>query len=437
MKVIIVMSLQFYKSEMRVILLLLMTILLTVACSSNRNSILLKETPLTHTKINLAHFNHLFTEINVANRKMAVVNIYSKYPNYEYAIEPAEGFACVDDVARAIIMLAQHIELEHDDDALQKLKMLTEFILYMQNENGYFNNFIWQDLSINTSYKTSTADMNWWSFRALWSLQVAYEKVHADLNLRSRIESAINKLIANIKRDIPITGLNLEVVNTITIPSWLPNKYAADQSALAIIALLPYYQKSNDSQVLAIINVLAKGIIQMQKGDADNYPYGMFLSWKNQWHSWGNSQAYALLLAGQQLGHQQYIQSALLEIDNFYPYMLKNGLAESIWIEQKQDGFFESNKKRFPQIAYGIRPMVYALSEAFKITKNHKYIILREKFTAWLFGNNDASKRLYHEENGRTYDAIVSADEINKNSGAESTIEGLLILQMSKIEIIK
>ena len=63
---------------------------------------------------------------------------------------------------------------ETDKNKIQKVKKLTSFLLYMQNENGWFNNFIWDDLSINTTYKTSIAELNWWSLRALWALESVY-----------------------------------------------------------------------------------------------------------------------------------------------------------------------------------------------------------------------------------------------------------------------
>jgi hypothetical protein len=379
--------------------------------------------------INLNHFDHLYAEINIGIKKMAVIRIYSEYPDYSYAIEPAEGFACVDDVARAIVMLSNQLKVQHDDVLLEKLKLLIEFVLYMQNDNGYFNNFIWHDLSINTSYKTSLAELNWWSFRALWSLQVAAELVIDDVKLSNRIASAVKKVVGNIKKDLSARNLTTELVNTIEIPNWLPHQYAGDQAALAIIALLPYYKNSPDAETLSLIKILAKGIMLMQKGNATDYPYGMFLSWKNQWHSWGNSQAYALLLAGQQLNQAKYIQSALLEVNNFYPYLLKNGFAESISIERDTAEYIEKERKSYPQITYGLRPMVYATAEAFKITQDKKYLLQLNRLKSWLFGHNEAEKLIYDLNSGRSYDAIISTKQINLNSGAESTIEALLILQ--------
>ncbi len=412
-----------------IFLLLCMPMFLAPAWSGDEKSTLLQEAASSQSIINLEHFDHLFTEIEVGNKKLGVVNIYSEYPDYAYAAEPAEGFACVDDAARAIILLSEHLKSGHNDDVLLRTKKLIEFVLYMQNANGYFNNFIWQDGSINTSYRTSLAEMNWWSFRALWALEVAHELVLSDRDLASRIDDAIRNVIVNIKRDISLTDFRIEVVDTIEVPTWLPHKYAADQAAVAIIALLPHYKRSGDGQVLEIINALASGIMQMQKGDADNYPYGMFLSWKNLWHAWGNSQAYALLLAGEQLDQPEYTRSALIEIDYFIPYLLNSGFSDSILIKRESDGFSEIKKTRFPQIPYGIRPMVYAASEAFRVTGDQRYLALSARLKSWFFGQNDAAKIIYDQDSGRTYDAIISDTEINMNSGAESTIEGLLAIQ--------
>lgn len=412
-------------------------LILITAASVNAHANSAKESPASDDNINLTHFNHLYKEIEVVTedgqkKTMGIMHIYSEAPNYRYAIEPAEGFTCVDDVARAIIFLADYIRHNGNNTSALRLKkqmkMLIEFVLHMQNVNGYFNNFIWHDYSINSHYKTSLAEMNWWSFRALWSLQFSLDIVKDDAELYQRMDTAINTVVANLKMDLSSKVTQVDTINGLTLPTWLPNKMAADQGALAIISLLPYYKKHQDPQILAIINALAKGIMTMQKGDADHYPYGMFLSWQNLWHSWGNNQAYALLLAGQQLNNVNYINSALVEVDNFYPYILDNGFAEAIWIEKKSGQYKQLQKKSYPQIAYGIRPMVFAAAQAYEITGDNKYLTLMTRLQSWFFGNNDTGKALYNPANGLTFDAINSAQQINHNSGAESTIESLLVM---------
>jgi hypothetical protein len=409
--------------------LLCLPLFTTAACTSDNTQTLPEDAALSPPTVNLDHFDHLFTEIEVDGKAMGVIAIYSEYPDYAFAIEPAEGFACVDDAARAIVFLSKQSHYGRDNEATRKTALLIEFVLHMQNANGYFNNFLWPDGSINTSYRTSLAELNWWSFRALWALESAQQMFPSDRSLTRRIDSAVSKLVANIKRDIPVTEFKTEVVDTIEVPTWLPHKYAADQAAVAIIALLPYFKRSGDDQVLQIIHALAAGTIRMQAGDANHSPYGMFLSWNNMWHAWGNSQAYALLLAGDQLNRPDYTQSALLEIDSFVPYLLESGLSESILIKRESSGFSEMKRTRFPQIAYGIRPMVYAASEAYRTTGDERYDALATRLRSWFIGQNDAAARIYDQETGRTYDAINSATEVNFNSGAESTIEGLLVLQ--------
>jgi len=305
----------------------------------------------------------------------------------------------------------------------------------MQNENGYFNNFIWNDFSINTTYKTSVAELNWWSLRALWSLETAYDLLKHDKDLANRIEVASKKLLVNIKRDLPITDLKTEIVETLKAPTWLPQKYASDQSALLILGLLKNYKRTADNDVKLLIDALAKGIMIMQKGDSSEYPYGAFLSWKNLWHAWGNSQAYALLKVGQEFNNQNYIDSALKEIDNFYPYLLKKGFAEAFWIKKtEENSYTEIKRSSYPQIVYGLRPMIWAASEAYQYSKKEKYLKLTTDLESWLFGNNDAETIMYDEKTGIIFDGIISPKEINRNSGAESTIESLMILlEMEKL----
>jgi hypothetical protein len=393
------------------ILFIVITLVGFVSCTSNKES-----KHIVSDKVNLDHFNHLYKEINFNGKKVGIVHIYSEYPDYEFAIEPEEGFTCVDDVARAMVMLSKYLDKHLEDkEALNKLKKLTEFVLQMQNENGYFNNFIWNDLSINTTYKTSIAELNWWSFRALWGLESSYYLLNSDKDLVKRIEVAIKKLLTNIKRDIPINNLQTEFVKTIEVPTWLPQKYASDQSALLILGLLKNYERTGDDTIKLLIDALAKGIMIMQKGNAQKYPFGAFLSWQNLWHAWGNN--------------QNYIDSALKEIDNFYPYLLENGFAESFWIQKsKNNNFIEVKRNNYPQIAYGLRPMVWAALEAYTYSKNKKYLSLAKEMELWLYGQNDAKGVMYNPVTGICYDGIKSKEEISRNSGAESTIESLMIL---------
>ena len=87
--------------------LLLFSVLFIFMSCRNDDEII--PTPSAINTINLSHFNHLYKEINFKEGQVGIVHIYSSYPNYEFATEPAEGFTAVDDVARAMIMLSKYL----------------------------------------------------------------------------------------------------------------------------------------------------------------------------------------------------------------------------------------------------------------------------------------------------------------------------------------
>jgi hypothetical protein len=93
-----------------------------------------------------------------------------------------------------------------------------------------------------------------------------------------------------------------------------------------------------------------------------------------------------------------------------------------------EDVLSASDEKVYSQIAYGIRPMVYAALEAFKITGSEKHARYAAEYCTWFFANNLQNAQMYFPETGICYDGL-SENRINKNSGAESTIEALLALQ--------
>ena len=64
---------------------------------------------------------------------------------------------------------------------------------------------------------------------------------------------------------------------------------------------------------------------------------------------------------------------------------------------------------------------------------NHeKYADIAGHLAAWFSGANDANKIMYSPTTGRCFDGIQSAS-VNINSGAESTIEALLTMEMVEL----
>ena len=122
------------------------------------------------------------------------------------------------------------------------------------------------------------------------------------------------------------------------------------------------------------------------------------------------------------------VESALNEINYFYKYLIEQQYQNEIRLKNNNNKIVIKEIIQFPQIAYMVRPMVYACLEAYNISKDSNYAELAGKITCWLFGDNITQKPMYNPETGIVYDGIESKDKINLNSGAESTIEGLLTI---------
>lgn len=397
--------------------LLILFVVTTISCHGNEKLI-----------INNSHLDYLYEEIVVDGKEMAIIHIYSDYPDYTFVGDDDEGIACVDDVARAAVYYLYDWEINSEQSSIDKNKKLLEFVLYLQSDNGYFYNFIWDDYSINRDFKTSVAEPNWWSWRALWALMESYVFYNqSDPVFAERIFDSIEKLISAVKKDIPL-DYEYDEMYGFTLPTWLPQKYASDQTAILLLGLIEYYKETKDTIIYNYIKKLCDGIVAMQLKDEAFQFNGAFLSWQNQWHAWGNLQSYALLKCYPILNDEAILNSVLYELDNFYAFLIQTNYLNYFNVEKTSGNLSVIESEGYSQIAYNIRPMVYALLEAYKVTNKDIYAELAAEAAKWLTGRNPANAVMYNKDTGRIFDGINSESEVNKNSGAESTIEGLLTL---------
>jgi len=382
--------------------------------------------------VSTLHLENLYQEVKMPNgTAVGSIAIYSNFPNYTWVADNDEGATCVDDVARAAMFYLNEPDLNTSTTKQDKLNKLVEFVLQMQAENGYFYNFLWGDHTINKTFQTSVAEANWWSWRAFWCLNECYGYYkNKDAAIAARIDKATNALLANIQRDILSKAKTTETISGVEIPKWLPAGSGADQSAILLLGLLSYYQRNNETVVLQGIEKLGEGILLMQKGEINSYPFRAFLSWQNTWHAYGSDAAYAMLKAGKALQKPTWVSAAMQEVDYYYPYLISKGYLESFVVTGSNGTLAKTKESQFSQIAYGIRPMIWATLEAYAINKDPKYASQTATLSSWFLGKNPAQIMIYNSQTGRCYDGIDSPGSVNKNSGAESTIEALWAFQL-------
>lgn len=379
--------------------------------------------------VNLAHLDKLYQEIKINGKEIGIIHIYCEYPDYKVVEASGEGITCIDDCARAALVYMNDYKLTGNATSLEKVKKLTRMVLLLQSENGFFYNFLYKDFSINKTGQTSIDQPNWWSWRAIWELAealVVFNKT--DKPFAAEIKPVLHRSI-----DSTIKWLNADktfkMINGFRMPSNLPYESAADQAAIIIKALVKFNEVQPDVKTLSIINNLAGAIVQMQAGDKNEFPYYAILSWQTSWHAWGSNQSEALIYAYKLTGNKEYLKTAEKELCYFYPYLIKEKQFSEFEIEKKNSKIITKRKVKYSQIAYGISPMVLACTEAYKVTRKAKYLNTAREFRKWFFGSNEPNQVMYDVLSGRGYDGINDKKTINKNSGAESTIEALLALQ--------
>lgn len=387
-----------------------------------------KAGPLDASWLNEAHLVHLIEPIVFQGDSVEIVHIYCEYPDYEWVGDPDEGITCVDDVARAAVFYLRNYHytgnLHSKDHALKLLK----FVEKMQAPNGAFYNFIFRNGKINKTHENSRARAGWWTWRAIWAMGEAAcllgkeepDRAKSWLEAMERVFPLVDSLLAVYPKTRQSEGL--------VFPDWLPFGTAGDQAGVLLLALNQYAAAGGPINVETFRRRLLEGILQMQAGDKNMPPYGAFLSWQNTWHAWGNVQATSVLQCWNMLNQSQK-KVVLRQADYFLPWQLKEGFLNEFALTKSNNGLELLHIKRFPQIAYGIRPMVWAALEAYRQTGQEEYGRLAGQLAGWFFGQNPANAQMYFPENGRCYDGIISVEKVNRNAGAESTIEALLALQ--------
>ncbi len=368
--------------------------------------------------IRFDHLYHLCEEIEMDGRPCTILHIYADAPQYNWVDAPGEGIACVDDVARGAVLLITAAESGIPIDQKHLYGMLN-FVLAMQTPDGDFYNFIHKDYTINRTGQTSKKSFVFWAARAYWALGRAY------VYFKSRDPSFAQTLKSAFLQCLPPLDSLLQNYNRYEkkegryYPLWLVNRYAGDATSEFLLGLTAFANIESDTLMYERIRKLADGLLAMQISDYEKVN-GAFESWPGYWHAWGNAQVEALVEASICTGEKRYLVAAIRCVDRFYSRLIGGRLFTLFDLA-------DSSKKRYPQIAYDLRNLTLAPLSIYRVTKDSNYAILAGLAASWFLGNNEQEKVIYDAASGRVFDGL-DASGLNSNSGAESTIEGLLAL---------
>ena len=377
--------------------------------------------------INLSHLNFLVEDVDIAGQPMAIIHIYSEYPSYEWVDASGEGIAAVDDAARAALVYLDDYEYTRDPASLDKARRLLNFVLYMQAEDGQFYNFILDRAgTINQTGNTSFKSSGWWAARAAYALGAGYRVMRSvDPAYASQLDQAFQGIRAVWESEVAAHYGKYDQVHNVQVPAWLIAG-GSDVTSIAVLALLEHDSATGgqDTATRDLLAKLSEGLATYQAGDDRNYPFGWHpdnAASPFSWHAWGSTQVFALARAGQQLDRSEWVASAQREADSFYARLLAGEMV----------GEWGVLPYEFPQIAYGVNSLVQGLVALHQATGDYTYGKLAGLAAGWFYGNNAADFPMYDPATGRGYDGLhgPSSFRVNRNAGAESTIEALMALQ--------
>ena len=345
----------------------------------------------------------------------------------------SQGAFNADDISRAAVVYLRHWEQTGDEHSRDQAYDLLRGLTYLQTTTGEDagNVVLWMqpDGTLNPSAEPvelpdpSDSDASYWLARTIWALGEGYA-AFADQDpafaafLRDRMELSVDAVDRQV---LDAYGEYLDIDGERT-PAWLIAD-GADATAEAVLGLTAYVDAGGargGSGARPALGKLAEGVAMLAGGDAQTWPFGAVRPWalsRSLWHGWGSQMPAALAEASATLGKPSLLRGATSDSFTFDPWLLTSGGADNGRLPTRGDA---------SQIAYGADSRLQSLLATDEVLDRPVLRDLAGIFGAWYFGANPAGEQMYDPATGRTFDGISATGEVNHNSGAESTIHGLL-----------
>ncbi|MCB2196433.1 MAG: glycosyltransferase family 4 protein [Bacteroidetes bacterium] len=326
----------------------------------------------------LAHINRLTDDTGIIQHaKFGIPNL-------------KEGY-CLDDNARALLMVMMAYRQKKDIRALELSPIYLSYIHYLQNADGTFRNF----LSFSRQFLDEVGSED--SFgRTIW---------------------ALGYLLANAPNDAYYQTGKMVFFNA------APNfeKLKSIRSIANTMIGISYYLISNPSD-----DSMTERLRNMANTLIEHYNKTKTPDWK-----WFESLlAYdngilplALLHSAKILNDEKITEVAIESMDFLTEHTLKDNYLSIIGNEKwyEKDG----TRSVFAQQPIDAMAMVLMYHQAFKLTRDKEYINKLYTSFLWFLGENDLRISLYDFETKGCCDGFEQ-DGVNRNQGAESSLAYLI-----------
>ena len=315
--------------------------------------------------------------VPAAGHRATAVAVYADATDHTFPAADLgyEGVACVDDVARALVLFLDLWEATHVPPLRVRAEGFVDFLLYMQQQDGLFVNFIWDwDGRRNDTGPTSFPGGGFWHARGVRALAKA-ALVLGD----ERAAGGMLRGFAAIRetRDVPPDVRSVHALMTIEL-----------------------IRAGRMSEMRAELGRWADEIAQLRRGAIllDNPDAAAP-------HLWGHIQEGVLAEAGALLGRADLLDIARDSALAYLAPLIESGFDEAV------------------VQPYGVASAIYSVDRLATLTGDERFVDLTRKARAWFDGRNPANRVVYDRDAGKVHDGIDDG-VLNLHSGAESNIVG-------------
>lgn len=301
-----------------------------------------------------------------------------------------EGY-CLDDNARALLMVLMAYKQMKLPLALDLLPIYLSYIHYMQNEDGSFRNF----LSFRRDFLDERGSED--SFgRAIWSLGYLLGNAPNDAYFQSARQIFFDA-VPNFEK--------LQSIRSI---------------ANSIIGICEYLQRNpQDESIIEILRSLtAKLVNQYQQNKTPEW------HWFEELLAYDNAILPLSLLHAASILNDDTVRSTAIESMEFLTSItLKEGFLSLVGNEH----WYQKNghSSMYAQQPLDALAMVLMFHHAYHLTKDKTYLTNLNTSFMWFLGENDLRMSLYDFETKGCCDGLESYG-VNRNQGAESTLAYLI-----------
>ena len=338
-----------------------------------------------------------------------------------------QGAYNADDMARAAVVYLRDWKQTHHASSRRHAFALLRGLTYLQTASGpdAGNVVLWMqpDGTLHPSADPkdspdpSDSDASYWLARTVWALGEGYPAFRkADPAFARFLKRRLDLAVAALQREVLVDYGRYMNIDGRRTPRWLVVD-GADASAEAVLGLASYVRAGGTPEARRALRQLSDGIARMSAGTAKRWPFGGVLPWalsRSDWHAWAAQMPSALMRASRALGDRKLARTAAKDSFTFDPWLLTSGGPDNGRLPTRIDG---------SQIAYGVDSRVEGLFATGGAGNR-----LAGLTAAWFFGANASHAPTYDPSTGVTFDGVQPDGSVNHNSGAESTIHGLLTM---------